>query len=252
MGIFDFITGSDPTFENRTFDLLTPRERSLQEKTLIPILEQPRGTADLSSLEKTSLQGLEQLALQASEGTSPTARLSRTAGTQLEDILTRGPQDFEEFFRTTVREPALRNFEEEVLPRIARRFSGGNFFGSERFEADTRAREDLLQSLTETRGRLSFESRQQDVENILKSAGLIGEVTSGPMGELISLLAAGQVPRQVELDRLASQDIRVKQIIEALGLGTVENVVLTTPGKEGILGDIVSGFAGAAAGKIFA
>lgn len=253
-GITDTIFGSDPTFEQKQLELLTPAERKLQEEVLFPQLREGRGSAGLSGLEQTSLAGLEELAMQAAAGTSATARLSKTGATQLQDIFTRGPQDTEEFFRTTVQEPALRDFEENILPRIARRFSGGNFFGSERFEADTRAREDLLQSLTQARSSISFQSRQQDVENVLKSAGLIGAVTSGPMAELIALLSSGKVPRQVELDRLASQDIRIGQILAALGMQTVENVNLTTPGSEGLLSSIAGGLgqgAGAAAGAAF-
>lgn len=85
------------------------------------------------------------------------------------------PGQLEDFFRTNIREPALQGFEEDVLPRIGRSFGGANFFSGERAQADTRAREDLLEALTRSRSDLQF----RDLESARARALQIGQMALG-------------------------------------------------------------------------
>ena len=252
MGFFsdvkDTLFGTKP--EARTFELerFDPRQKQIFSK-LTPFLKQDieatKGEVPgLSALESTSLAGLEKFAEELiTRGTQPSKGVE-AASTSLQDILGRGPQDFEEFFGTVIREPALQEFEEDILPRIGRTFGGSQFFGSERREADTEAREDLIDALTRSRSELGFRSRQQDIENVLKAVGLTegveraGDIPSANVGRLLSVLEGGALPRNIELQRLARRDKRVAQMLQSLGLSPKENVVVAEGGQEGITGDL--------------
>ncbi len=242
MGILDTLFGESPSTE--TFDLstLTPEQQRLFRETLVPFLGRPISEAGaavpgMSALESTSLAGLEQLAKDLVSGQGAEGGLRRQATSAVGDILSQGPTDFEDFFQTTVRDPALRDFEEDVLPRIGREFGGNQFFGTERISADEAAREDLLESLTRARSDLAFRTRESDTQSRLQAAGLSSQI--GTSGDLISLLGAGALPRNIELQRLAREDKRVAQLLEALGLQAKENVVVASGGTEGIAGDLL-------------
>ncbi|KKK59222.1 hypothetical protein LCGC14_3036540, partial [marine sediment metagenome] len=161
----------------------------------------------------------------------------------LSDIFNRAPrgEDFETFFREGIADPLLQLFNEEIIPGIGRRFSGGNFFGSERLGAEGEARGDLLSELTRSRSQLAFEDRRAGTEEIFGAL----DRTASPVAGILASLAAGDTSRLVELQRLARTDQRVAQLLEAIGLSTKDTVA--TAGQGGILGDLLGG-AGAVLG----
>lgn len=118
--------------------------------------------------------------------------------------------DFDEFFRRGVQDPALRQFNEEVLPGIASRTAPSNFFGSERLRAESDAISDLGQFLGEERGRLAFEDRgrQQQAAQFLD--------------QLEAILGEGSAERQLraalglEESRLAEEGLGIQRGLASL------------------------------------
>lgn len=212
---------------------LSPEQKALLSQ-LQPVLSSRVGqTAAPTSLETISLEGLENLASGVTAEGSP----STAAKGALTDLLTKGPTDFEDFFQTTVKDPALRDFERDIIPAIRERFAP-QFFGGERREAEGRATEDLLRFLTQERSRLAFETSQEDTKNLLTALGLTPSVEAGPVNTLATLLGAGRGQREsLEEEELNN----ILAALSFLGVPTRENIVVSTPGREadpGILGNV--------------
>lgn len=89
--------------------------------------------------------------------------------------LTGGPQDINQFFQDTVQDPLVRNFQEDILPGISRRFSS-NFFSSDRQDADARAQEELLRQLTQARSGFAYNSRESDLNRNLQAVQSIPQL----------------------------------------------------------------------------
>ena len=274
MGLFDSLFGSDPETTIVPQSRLSGEQKQILRKQLLPYFTQEgplsefegapfpgEFTAPLSGLEQLSLEGLEERArgLISGETTTPT----QAASTALTDILQGGGgRDFEEFFRETIREPALEQFEEDIIPGISRRFAQ-DFFGGERIQAEESAREDLIDALTRARAGLAFEERGSSLDRMLQAAGLAPGITSAETGELTTLLGAGGVPRAVEqaelgaeyqdfLRRREEQSRRVNQMLSSLGIPMQENIVLQSGGSEGLLSAFapaVGSFLGSPAGS---
>ena len=210
-------------------------------------------SAPMSNLEGLSLSALEDL---ARSRVSDTSEVNKQASASLIDMLQRGPEDISNFFEKGVQDPALRGFEEDVLPRIGRNF-GGDFFGSDRQVADERAREDLVQGLSSDRSKFALASRESDLNRKIQALGMAPGVSGAPINELTSLLEAGAIPRDVENRRLegefakfgeakSREQQRLQLILQALGVQGVENIGAVTGGREGLLGAAVKAYAATA------
>ena len=136
------------------------------------------------------------------------AQLSPEAQAALAQMLSGEPQQFEEFFQKAIQEPALQQFNEQVLPMIARRFAG-QFFGSDRERADLLAQRELLRALTEQRARLAFDAQQRALERQAQAVGLEQQDLQRQAAE-----RAQQAAAVAELARLAGQ--------QQLGAGQLE------------------------------
>ena len=252
-GITDAIFGSDDEVSTETRSTLTPQQQQALQKVLAELQEGPAQFAgkiapDLSGLESTSLAALEQEALDRSAGATET---NKAANLALIDILKSKATNIDDFFTKTVQDPAIEAFREDIIPGIRDDF-GGQFFGGERREAEARAHEDLLTGLTRSRADISFNRRGEDLDRQLKAAGIAGDVSGANTGELLKLLDAGSVPREVEGNKLLgefevflqNQGIkkdRIKNILTALGLNASENITTVSEGGGGLLGGAVSG-----------
>ncbi len=181
MGFFDdvgdFLLGTKPKAKVKQKSLLS-KEQQVAQGELLKSLQGPV----LGRIEETSLEGLEQAALQRVEGPGPA---------------------FDEFFKTSVQDPLLEDFEETILPRISRRFAPSGFHGSERQQADRFAKEDLLKSLTRSRSELAFGSRESELNQLLAIFGARGG--------------------------------RADQLQDFLRTRTTENIVKNIPGTKGLI-----------------
>lgn len=166
----------------------------------------------LGDLSKLFQQGTGAQAVEKSLGTTPTdlaqqasgvlsnlgpqPQLSADAQQALAQILSGNPQDFEKFFKASVQDPAIRQFQEQVLPQISRKFAN-QFFGSDRQRADQLATRDLLRSLTEARAGLAFKTDQaarerqaqgvslaeQDLQRLTQGRGIDAQTLTNLIGQ---------------------------------------------------------------------
>ena len=260
--LMDFIFGKSPSAQFENLSLATP-EQSKALKDLLAFLTsagQPEGfggdlVAGLSDLENTSLAALEENALSRGAGGTPTQQLATTT---LEGILTAEPTDFQDFFKSSVQDPALKTFEEEILPGIGAK-NAKNFFSSERLTQEDRAREDLQQNLNSERGKFAFATNESNQNRKLQALGLVDEITGAPIDQAIKLLEAGQVPRQIEQAGLTAEygeflrvqeekARRIEQILSALNVEQRENIGVGVGGSSGLISDFLGGGGGAGIG----
>lgn len=247
MSIGSILFGTKPKAETQELGTLGPEQMRVIQEVILPFFlgnkPEDAGAAvpGLSNLQGASLSALEQLAEQLAVGSAnPTTSAAQGAVT---DILNRGGDRFDEFFNSNVRDPAIRDFNENVLPAISREFAS-SFFGSDRERADRFATRDLLDSLTRARADLSVRNDQTRLDAARQAPGL----DNVEFQQLIQSLQAGEIPRNVDLQRLAAQDQRLAQLLNFLGLQTKENVVLNKPGSSGLAGDLIQGGAKIIAG----
>jgi len=251
--------------------------------------------AGLSGLEQTSLAALESEALLRVPGAAPggagagagagipglsttpggpnvnpaprTAGVGAATPTQqtaiqtLEELLTAGPTDFQDFFKTNVEDPAIKTFEDRILPSIGAK-QAKNFFSSERLTQEDRARDDLGTQINAERGRFAFATNEAAQDRKLQALGFVDEITGAPINQAIQLLQAGQVPRQIEQAGLEAEygeflriqeekARRVEQILEALNVEAVENFGIGLPGSSGLISDFFGGGGGGAIAGLF-
>ncbi len=271
MGFLDSIFGSGggevvnpASFE--TLPTLSPEQKKLLNEELIPFLSgidrfQPTSFgqfSDRGTAENLSLQALEGFSESLVSGQ---AGQTAAAGTEaLGDIFSAGPRDIDEFFRQTVQDPLLEQFQEDILPGISRRFSGNSFFDTERASADQRASEELIDSLTRARTETAFNERARDIQSQIAGFGQLPNVLGAVPGATGQAGAASQVLRtpsgelqfeqqdfQNQQDQIAQ---RINQILGALGVNTIENIAFAptvSGGQDSSFGDILSGVGSIAA-----
>lgn len=209
-------------------------------------------SAGLQPIQQTSLAALEQMALNLASGGSPTGSgLQGQAETALGGLLTEGPTDFEDFFKTNVEAPLLKSFEEEVVPRL-QATQARNFFSTGRERAQDRGQEQLLNTLGRERSSLAFQTREADRNRRLQALGLVDSITGLPINQAAQLLAVGEIPRSIEQAGLSAEyaefirqqqqrSERVQQLLQAIGLPAFENIAQVTGGSSGLLQGFLQG-----------
>lgn len=249
MGFFkDLIFGSKPKKSIDTLSTLSPEQRTLMNELLIPYLSQPISeagqpaytkplVADIGTSEQAMLDLVDQLLPQYQQATSGALDMLGRA--------TSGATDIDEYFKRTVQMPMLEAFDEEVTPRINARYAQ-QFYGSDRKQADQRAVEELLESLTTGRTSMAFNARENDLNRLLTAAQATPGILSGGASAIGNLAPITSTPRQIEQMRLAAdydefvrqqdeRNKRIQQILTALGLQAQENIATVTPGTQGLL-----------------
>jgi len=271
MTVSKWLFGQSPESKISTLPTMSPQQQALLNKLLGEFDQEsllkggatPYGgelVAGLGDLENLSLEALEQKILQraTSEG------VGAEAETALTKMLRTGgaPTDFEEFYRTSVRDPALQEFREFTLPEVTRRFGSSGAFGSDRLTAEQQGLERLGRTLTGARSELAFKTQESSQERILKALGLAPGVEGSDVESLLKLMQGASLPRSIQQAKLTSEygefqrqqeekRNRVNQILAALGLPTLQNIPQTTPGQTGTLQSVLTaaaGNTGAAAG----
>lgn len=268
MGIGDFLFGEAPSTTESTLPTLTPEQQQLLQSLIgsfnaaggadaVP----PEFGGDLnvapSGVESASLAALEQRALQLQD---PSA-VDNAAAETLRSLLDfeGQQQDVSELFQTNIRDPALANFAEDVLPQISRSFGGSNFFSSERAETDRSAQEGLIDSLTRSRTQLEFDAFNTSRNRALQAAGLVPGVSGARTNELLGIFGAGREATGLQERNIGrefteftrqqeEQARRIRQILATLGIQGQENIVTVDPGSSGFLTEAAGGAAAGAAG----
>ena len=255
----DFLFGESPSQEITPQTTLTPEQQELLRLIISQITEgqgeSPFGI-EAGSLELRSLAGLEALGTSIPGGEAGAAAASTGLGA-LEQLFTQGPQDIDEFFTETIEKPALESFRENTIPDIRTRFAP-QFFGGERREAEGRATEDLIESLTRERARVGFEARETDQLNILRGLstlpGATGAEFTGATSQanlLLGLLGGGGTTRDVTQQQLDERSRRIRDALGSLGIEGFENIVFNDPGTTGFIPGVISAAATAASGSTF-
>lgn len=243
---FGFVT--DTLFGTEAETDISPTEKLSPEQTrILKLLEgiiggrAGEGEAELQPAEALSLAALEQQSMNLVGGD--------TAGEfgegAIRDVFSRDPQDFQDFFETTVRDPALRDFERDILPAISGKFAT-RFFGGERQEAQSRATEDLLRLLTEARSGLAFQTEQSQREQELGALGLLPGIAGIDLSQILATLGGGRETRE---SLATDESRRISQALAFIGLPTEEIIATTTPGRQGTV-QAALGSAGSTAGTL--
>ncbi|MCI0418695.1 MAG: hypothetical protein L0312_05650 [Acidobacteria bacterium] len=265
--IGSFLFGKDPKAQISTLGLQTPEQEALL-KQLISRLGQGEGVtpftgeqvAPLGELEGLSLEALEQKILQRVQGTGAEAE----AQTALGRVLRTGgaPVDFEDYFQRSVRDPAVQEFRELILPELTRRYGSSGAFGSDRKLAEDRATEGLTRSLAGARSELAFRTQSDAANRLVQALQLAPGVERSSVESLLNLMQGAALPRSIEQARLtaeytefqrqqAQKQERINQILAALGLKTKENIPQQLPATPGFIGPFLTSFAsGAGAANI--
>lgn len=224
--------------------------------------------AGLSPFEERGLVNLDEL---LSAGRAPLFGKAETAldpaleGAPSTEI---SPEITEEFFRTSIFDPAFKDLQETLIPEIESQFAG-NFFSSARAGATTEAIEAFGSEQAGILAEIQFANEQQRIAleesaaaRQLTAAGQATEL--GALEEAVSLgrieasQTFGSLPRRLEQARLDAEfDEFIRTlpefnpvIAQALSfLGTPGLTAVIDPGTESPFGDILGAAAtiGAAA-----
>ena len=257
MSFLDILFGEAPSVDTQILDTLTPEQREALNSLLTDLGIDREGFAgtlnvDPSDLSNLSLDALEDRARLLGDPNRQN-NLNAQASETLMRLLDFDSADagIEDFFRTNIRDPALEEFQRNILPAISRDFGGANFFGSERAETDQRAQSSLIDSLTRARSGLAFNARESDRNRALQALGLAPSIAGADTDELLKLLQAGEIGTGLsernagrEFDAfLAESNIdqnRISQLLSGINTQAFENVVTVDPGTSGIAGPLLA------------
>jgi hypothetical protein len=262
MSFLDSLFGSSAKTTTQTLPTLTPEQQAglkqLLDKLTGAVGSSSGGAtsysgsfaAPLSTLQQTSLTGLQNYATSLVD---PSAQgLNRTAQDTLQKTMTDTPASTEKYFDTNVRDPALRDFTENILPAITKRFGGSGAFGSDRMNMEARTTRDFGTGLEANRAKVSFDQLNAQKDRSLKAASLAPAAGMAPIQQLLASLSGGAVDqqtRQLQLTGQYSEFQRQQQqqqqfiddLLKSLGIKGQENIVTVQPGSAGILGGMAGG-----------
>jgi hypothetical protein len=158
------------------------------------------GTVGMTDMEQLSLSGLESLF--GEQGLLSALQTKET---------------FEQFYEEGIKQPALREFEEDILPQFRRGF-GSRYWGTERLRGEEELYEDLLSSLTEGRAATQMSA----LELATQMPGVLTQ--SAQLGALPRLIEeAGLGAEYNEFLRQISEETNIRaQMLSALGLSPYE------------------------------
>lgn len=226
----DILFGTDAEANITTESTITPEQQEALNQ-LLQLLGEDVVNADTSgTLSETQQGAQDEITSLIDSG------LISGSGTALQNIINADPQSIDDVFTSTVADPLTRQFREDILPQISRNFAG-QFFGSDRQNADARATEDLIQSLTSARSDFAFNSQEAQRNRALQALGLVPGVTS-------AATEFGQGADLSELQRRRQEEERLRLIELLLGgaaTPTQETIGVATPGTAGAVQGFLSG-----------
>lgn len=248
MGLFSTLFGGSKT-KVQQYSTLTPEQQRLS-KDVLPSLTTPPAKFDgqvsttQSGAERYSLKALEQLAMNYADNQGAAV----DAGTQaLIQILTQGATDFQDYYKNTIYDPALEDFNRDVLPTTRNEFVD-QYFSGERRQAELDASRNFGKEMLASRSDIAFKTREADRNAKLQALGLIDDVSGVDINNLNNILAGagagdelqqGRLDKEYQkfLDEQGASNERVNQVLQYLGTPMVENVAKTKSSR-GILGGV--------------
>lgn len=157
-------------------------------------------SAPLSSLQSSSLEGLSQAGLGATQAAGGTGNTQSTAMNALNNILTTGAQNYQPYYQANVVQPLTQQFEQTTLPNIVSALGGslGGPQSTAAMQGVTQAANNFENTLASANTSLAFNTAQQAAQNQLTAANESTAVSQAPINTLTSLLSAGAVPQQTQ------------------------------------------------------
>lgn len=269
----DTLFGSSPqikTVPTRFTNRLDPFQQT-GESTLATALGGAPGTgfapyggelsAPLTGLQSQSLEALT-AALMPTGGTRET---QNQANSTVQSLMTQGPQDFTDYYRTNVEQPLTQTFQERTLPTILSALGGslGGPQSTAAVQGVTKAGRDFENTLAATSSKLAFDTGQATANRQLAAASAAPAIARSPIDTLIQTLTAGgteQATRQAAdtakyTDYLKQQGFKqqdIANLLALLGLNTqVADQNVVDPGSPGLVGTFLGSQGGSsAAGSI--
>ena len=125
------------------------------------------------------------------------------------------PQDTEDYFNTSYRDPAMKSLREDVNPAIDEAFAGPGFFGSARSQERVGAAQDTSDWLGTKRGELDW--------NVLLNNNAIDEAKAGrTLSTLPAAMQYGNQPYQNAMNNLQIATAQVEGLGDLFGFGAAE------------------------------
>lgn len=269
-----FLGGSKPKTKTFQLDTVNPQQKAGLNELISSLrtkgLDEGRNSLGLStetnpsSLESLSLAGLEERSLEMSKGGSATEQATSQA---LLNLISSGGgevggETFENFFQSNVSNP-LREDYSDTMTGLGRAFGGNEFFGSERRDADNRATEDFLDSLSTSRADLAFQERNESGNRLINAIDLGQREGVNRTNQLAAGANAAFDARQLEqqdiqaqlqklaLERGLDQD-DINNMLNALNVRARENVVVSSGGASGAAGGVISAVGSIIGGALIA
>ncbi len=266
MGIKEFFFGESPSQDITPTSKLSPNQQGMED-ALAKIFEgggipgsegfsfEGNVGTERGSLTNTSLEALEQQALQRNEGgfsEEEQAALDFLVGT-----IEGGPQDYSERYNAFESE-ATRTLTEDTLPLMDRKFAS-KFFSEDRRGAEEDIFEDFSDNLTNTRADLNYAANRDFFEDAFRSVGAIGDIESTASNILQTNVQADAIPREIDSreamnefevwkQKQQQKDQRIQQMIAAMNINSNENIVFNNPGSEGLVPGLIKSAGSAYAG----
>lgn len=214
-----------------------------------------------SSLQNTSLAALEASAPGiAKAATNGAAGETQTASMDaLRSILGSKPEDLTSYYKTNVFDPLNRTFQQNTLPTVLSALGGS--IGGPQSTGAQRAIGDVTntfdQTLAATQAQLAHQAIQDLVQNKIAAAQQVPSATAAPIANLLSLLAAGKVPTDLNqanlkalYDEFTAQNNRKQTGISDLlnfifsKTTTIPNSTIVDPGSPGLTASSFNGLGG--------
>ncbi len=224
MNIGDFLFGTKSEADFRTL----PTKSKEQQKAIDDLTKLLSGEVqnfDTQPALTDKQQGLQQL-LDSFTGTLG------QGGNALNQALQFDQGQVDQLFQQSVADPLMRQFEQDVLPMISRRFAP-NFFGSDRALADVRAVGDLMTTLSAERAKFTNEERNRQ----LQALGLLPGVT----GAATEMSQAGDMARNERENAFQKRLQLINALLGTTGQNQFENIGVAKPGQAGALSGFLSG-----------
>lgn len=151
-----------------------------------------------SPTETASLTALEQLSQRLASGQGPEAETFALGRNTLADVLAQAGPNFEQFFQSSVQDPLMRSFGQEIIPTAQAALGKSGFYGSAMGDEVNRATGDLTRALASARGRMGVEL----LNTRLTGAGMAPGLAAPEAQLMAGLLSVGDYRRQKELERI--------------------------------------------------
>jgi len=224
MSLVDTILGTESSAEFKQMDLKTDTQKKALDKLLKMLsgeVEDFDTSPELTERQQNAQTGIDELI----------ANMSGIQGS-VKDATTIDQETLNKEFSQGVADPMIREFEEDILPLITRRF-GGASFGSERRRTELDAVEDLTQNLTSERAKFNQTARNQQ----LQALGLVPGITSS-FGDAAGFSDLEELRRQqAQKERIQLMNL----LLGGTGQNTFENIGIAKPGMGGALQSFLGG-----------